>query len=291
MQLANAIFSELGIDNVLEEEEKLYTYKNLFIISDDFYISVISFIVPENSFNLEPGDTKEQMSQNLIKLVEFLGGIVEINLAHIDTKAIIYRKDSVSAKHLLELVFELILVLKKEQMNQEGEEEEEYDDKGDQGEEVDTERNQLESMDQDQMSKSVKNDEISEDYLKNEDSKDGVNTNSQIEYQNESQKMNDTPENRNERLNDNSTQNNKSNRQSKINTPNNNNTQSNMSNRNSNNFYNNNSSNNKSAAENESVEYAFVGQKSCPDLIFVDENTDQSDSSLNKLNLKLYLNN
>ena len=211
------------------------------------------------------------MSQNLIKLVEFLGGIVEINLAHIDTKAIIYRKDSVSAKHLLELVFELILVLKKEQMNQEGEEVEEYDDnKGDQEEEVDTERNQLDSMDQGRMSKNVKNDEISEDYLKNEDSEDGVQTNSQIEYQNESHKKLQTSENRNEQLNDNSIQNNtKSNRQSH------------------NNNYNNNSSNNRSAVENESVEYAFVGQKSCPDLIFVDENTDQSDSSLNKLNLKL----
>ena len=58
--------------------------------SDELYISIISYIVPENSFDIETGGTKDQMYENLNKLVEFLGSIVEIDLNHIDTKAIIY---------------------------------------------------------------------------------------------------------------------------------------------------------------------------------------------------------
>ena len=240
--------------------------------SDELYISIISYIVPENSFDIETGGTKDQMYENLNKLVEFLGSIVEIDLNHIDTKAIIYEKNSASAKHLLELVFELIVVLKKEQMNQEGEEEEveENNENQDQNEEEQSERSRFVSTENNQ--KSQKREEISEDYLKNQDSEEVIMSNSQVEFHN--QRL--SSENKSE-MNDESLRN--------------------MSIKNNSNYKNNNdnSSHNKSkrsvaASNEESGGYIYVGNKSCPDLIFVDENDENSDTSLNKYNLKPYLN-
>lgn len=206
------------------------------------------------------------MYQNLNKLVEFLGSIVEIDLTHIDTKALIYDQDSASARHLLELVLELIVVLKREQMNQDGEELEEGQ------EQVDGhsgEHSQFQSMEKSQ--KSQKRGEISEDYLKNEDSQDQepVLSNSQVDFH--GQRL--SSEKPSEQLNEESLK------------------RSGTKNTNHNNYVN--TSQNKSKRTeresiNESGRYVFNAQKSCPDLVFVDENNDQSDSSLNKYNLKPY---
>lgn len=209
------------------------------------------------------------MFQNLNKLVDFLGSIVEIDLNHIDTKAIIYDKNSASAKHLLELVYELIVVLKKEQMNQEGEEFEENE--GNQGnEEEASERSHFDSIGNAQ--KSHKREEISEDYLKNQDSEEEMMSNSQVEFHN--QRL--SSENKSE-YNDESLRN-KSIKNASLDKMNNNNSVSNKSKA------------SIAVSNEESAGYVYQGNKSCPDLIFVDENNDQSDTSLNKYNLKPYNN-
>jgi len=59
---------------------------NINLCSDEFYVSVVTNIVPENSFNLQIGDTSEQKAYNLEKLVEFLSSIVEMDLSHIKSK-------------------------------------------------------------------------------------------------------------------------------------------------------------------------------------------------------------
>jgi len=100
--------------------------------------------------------------------------------------------------------------------------------------------------------------------LKNQES-EGL-SNSQENYGRHRQ----TTENKSERLNDNSIQNK---------------SVKNMSN-NNNNTSNNRSVNNKTENQGDSERYVLVAQKSCPDLIFVDENNEQSDTSLNKYNLK-----
>jgi hypothetical protein len=208
------------------------------------------------------------MYQNLNKLVEFLGSIVEIDLTHIDTKAIIYDQDSASAKHLLELVLELIVVLKREQMNQEGEEPEDDQEQGE-GEEQSREHSQFNSMDRSQ--RSQKREEISENYLKNEDSQEQVLSNSQIEDFHRQRLSSEKPS---EQLNEESLK------------------RSGTRNTNHNNYVN--TSQNKSKrtdreSGNETGRYVYNAQKSCPDLVFVDENMEQSDTSLNKYNLKPYI--
>jgi hypothetical protein len=207
------------------------------------------------------------MYQNLNKLVEFLGSIVEIDLTHIDTKAIIYDQDSASAKHLLELVLELIVVLKREQMNQDGEDQEDGQEDGqEQEEENSMDQSQFHSMDRSQ--KGQKKQEISEDYLKNEDSQEQVLSNSQVEDFHGQRLSSEKPS---EQLNEESLK------------------RSGTKNTNHNNYVN--TSQNKSKrtereSVNETGRYVYNAQKSCPDLVFVDENNDQSDTSLNKYNLK-----
>jgi|LauGreDrversion4_2_1035121.scaffolds.fasta_scaffold302682_1 hypothetical protein len=204
------------------------------------------------------------MYHNLNKLVEFLGSIVEIDLTHIDTKAIIYDQDSASAKHLLELVLELIVVLKREQMNQDGEDQE--DQEQGEGEEDSREPIQFHSMERSQ--KSPKREEISEDYLKNEDSQEQVLSNSQVEDFHGQRLSSEKPS---ELLNEESLK------------------RSGTKNNNHNNYVN--TSQNKSKrtereSVNETGRYVYNAQKSCPDLVFVDENNENSDTSLNKYNLK-----
>jgi hypothetical protein len=209
------------------------------------------------------------MYDNLNKLVEFLSSIVELDLDHIDTKAIIIDQDIPSAKHLLQLILELILVLKNEQRNQEGEEvemEEHEPHQGDNTEEP-SQRSQFHSMDR--AHKSNEQGEISEDYLKGHDSQEGVLSNSQVELPNNRL----SSENKSERLNEESLK------------------HSGLKQTDPNNY--NNTSNNKSrrsvpGSSEESAQYVYNAQKSCPDLVFVDENNENSDTSLNKYNLKPY---
>lgn len=79
--------------------------------------------MPENSFNLESSDNLESKAENLEKLVEFLSSIVEMDLSHIHSikslfikgHEIIFQRDPQSVKHLLELILELIMILKQDQ--------------------------------------------------------------------------------------------------------------------------------------------------------------------------------
>jgi hypothetical protein len=64
---------------------------------------------------MKPGETDEERAENMDKLVEFLTTIVEVDLAHINGSSIVYKRDSVSANNLLELIFELIQILKQDQ--------------------------------------------------------------------------------------------------------------------------------------------------------------------------------
>lgn len=230
------------------------------------YISIISYIVPENSFNIQPGNDKDEMFQNLNKLVEFLSSIVEIDLNHIDTKSIIYDQDVESAKHLLQLVLELILVLKKEQMNNEGEDGEEgeieQEAHGHQDSHTDEPSQMSDFQSMDRIKKSSRQGEISEDYLKGKESEDGPLSNSQADYQNNYRLSSD---NKSDRINGNSLKHSGI----KPSEPN---------------YENHLSSKRSGAGSEESVQYVYNAQKSCPDFIY--ENPDQSDNSIQKYNLK-----
>jgi hypothetical protein len=75
----------------------------------------VANIVPENSFDVNIGKTDAEKADNLYNLVQFLTGIVEVDLSHIKGRDIVFKKDEISAKHLLELILELINILKNEQ--------------------------------------------------------------------------------------------------------------------------------------------------------------------------------
>jgi len=64
---------------------------------------------------MKPGETEEERAENMDRLVEFLTTIVEVDLSHINGSLIVYKRDSVSANNLLELIFELIQILKQDQ--------------------------------------------------------------------------------------------------------------------------------------------------------------------------------
>lgn len=61
------------------------------------------------------GETEEEKAESLTQLVNFLETIVEMNLNHINAQAIIWERDETSVKDLLELILELIIILKQEQ--------------------------------------------------------------------------------------------------------------------------------------------------------------------------------
>jgi hypothetical protein len=83
--------------------------------SDEFYITIVSNIVPENTCNIQVGETEEEKAESLSQLIQFLETIVEMNLSHINGRAIIWDRDETSVKDLLELILELIIILKQEQ--------------------------------------------------------------------------------------------------------------------------------------------------------------------------------
>jgi hypothetical protein len=64
---------------------------------------------------MKPGETEEERAENMDRLIEFLTTIVEVDLSHIHGSSIVYKRDATSANHLLELIFELIQILKQDQ--------------------------------------------------------------------------------------------------------------------------------------------------------------------------------
>jgi len=96
----------------------IYLSKSHLNFSDEFYITIVSNIVPDNTCNIGVGESEEEKAENLEALIQFLSSIVEMDLSHINGRAIVEQRDDESAKHLLELIFELIVILKQEQEEQ-----------------------------------------------------------------------------------------------------------------------------------------------------------------------------
>ena len=75
----------------------------------------MSSIVPDNLLNTVSGQTEHERAENMERLIEFLTTIVEVDLSHINGSSIVYKRDTISANNLLDLIFELIFILKQDQ--------------------------------------------------------------------------------------------------------------------------------------------------------------------------------
>lgn len=71
--------------------------------------------MPENNIDSVPGETDEEKVKKLDQLINYLSSIVELDLSHISSYGIIFEQDELSAKTLLELIFQLISILKSEE--------------------------------------------------------------------------------------------------------------------------------------------------------------------------------
>ena len=110
LTIANNILSLLQFDEQLTDEEALF--------SDEFYISILSSLLNDKVFDIEPGETPEEKKQILKKILNFLSETIEINLSQISPEGIIMEHDKASVKSFLELLEELIIqCLKKESTN------------------------------------------------------------------------------------------------------------------------------------------------------------------------------
>lgn len=109
LTLANNILEALGQTNYLENDDILY--------SDEFYLTIVNRIVPDNTFDATLGENQEEQSEKLAELINFLASIADVDLSHIDSRKIIYERDESSALTLLELILQLINILKNEDNN------------------------------------------------------------------------------------------------------------------------------------------------------------------------------
>ena len=103
LQIANNILSLLEYSQQLEDEEALF--------SDEFYISILSNLITEQNYEINPGETPEEKVNSLKRLIKLLSEIIEMDLSQISAKGIILEHDKSSAKSLLELIEELIKTL------------------------------------------------------------------------------------------------------------------------------------------------------------------------------------
>ena len=103
LQVANNILGLLEYSQQLEDEEVLF--------SDEFYISILSNLLTEQNYEINPGETPEQKVKSLKQLIKLLSEIIEVDLSQISAKGIIMEHDKFSAKSLLELIEELIKTL------------------------------------------------------------------------------------------------------------------------------------------------------------------------------------
>ena len=103
LQIANNILSLLEYSQQLEDEEALF--------SDEFYISILSNLLTEQNYEINPGETPEEKVKSLKRLIKLLSEIIEMDLSQISAKGIIMEHDKTSAKSLLELIEELIKTL------------------------------------------------------------------------------------------------------------------------------------------------------------------------------------
>ena len=98
-----------NILNLLEYSEQLTNEEDLF--SDEFYISILSNLLTDKKFDIQPGETPEEKVKSLKKLIKLLSEIIEMDLSQIRAEGIIMEHDKASAKSFLELLEELIKTL------------------------------------------------------------------------------------------------------------------------------------------------------------------------------------
>ena len=100
LNIANNILSLLNYSQKLDNEDDLFL--------DDFYVSIIGNLLSENQPEIIPGKTLEEKAEIMNSLVQSLSEAIEVDLSHINGGGIILNHDKVSAKNLLDVMFELI---------------------------------------------------------------------------------------------------------------------------------------------------------------------------------------
>lgn len=100
LNLANNILSLLDYSRRLDNEEDLF--------SDDFYVKIIGNLLSDKNNEMTPGETLEQKAEIMNQLIKTLSSIVEVDLGDINGAAIILEHDRISAKNLLDIIYEII---------------------------------------------------------------------------------------------------------------------------------------------------------------------------------------
>ena len=122
LNIANNILSLLNYSQKLDNEDDLFL--------DDFYVSIIGNLLSENQPEIIPGKTLEEKAEIMNSLVQSLSEAIEVDLSHINGGGIILNHDKVSAKNLLDVMFELIKTIIDNNLEEVEEEKNEGNDKG-----------------------------------------------------------------------------------------------------------------------------------------------------------------
>lgn len=97
---------------------------------------------------MQAGKTLKEKEANFENLIQVLSNLIEIPLSNISAKDIVYKHDYLSVKQLLDLIYELIVLLAKS--NEEEEEEEEENNQSEQNvvqnSEVEESRSEIEAQ-------------------------------------------------------------------------------------------------------------------------------------------------
>lgn len=109
LALANQILEALGQEFSLNNEDYLY--------DDEFYLTIIGNIIPENSIDMESGETQKEKAKKIDSLLEYLSHIIELDLSHLSGKGIVIKKDENCVNGFLQLIAQLITVLKNENID------------------------------------------------------------------------------------------------------------------------------------------------------------------------------
>ena len=152
LMIANNILGLLEYSDQLTDEEVLF--------SDEFYISILSNLLTDKKFEIQPGETSEQKIKNLKKLLKLLSEIIEMDLSQISPEGIIKKHDKYSAKSFLELLEELIKTLMNANLGEEEESDKDNEIKSDK-------KNKNKGIKDDDDNEEVKNQSYSENDIDN----------------------------------------------------------------------------------------------------------------------------
>ena len=152
LMIANNILGLLEYSDQLTDEEVLF--------SDEFYISILSNLLTDKKFEIQPGETSEQKIKNLKKLLKLLSEIIEMDLSQISPEGIIKKHDKYSAKSFLELLEELIKTLMNANLGEEEESDKDNEIKSDK-------KNKNKEIKDDDDNEEVKNQSYSENDIDN----------------------------------------------------------------------------------------------------------------------------